>query len=48
LTVAFRSGRTYVYSGVPNGVLEDLMNAASAGKYLNENIKNVYAEKRVV
>lgn len=47
LTVTFNGGRSYVYKGVPNGVLEDLLSAASAGKYFNDNVRGVYQEVRL-
>lgn len=47
LLVSFKSGHTYAYDGVPNGLIDDLLNADSVGKYLNENIKGVYQEKKI-
>lgn len=47
LTVAFRSGKRYVYKGVPNGTLEQLLSAASAGKFFNDNIKDVYESEEI-
>lgn len=47
LWVAFNGGRMYVYSGVPEGVLEAALSAPSVGKFINENVKNVYEERRV-
>jgi hypothetical protein len=39
LTIAFRHGARYVYSGVPRPVYEALRGAASAGAYFNRCIK---------
>ena len=37
-----RSGDTYVYSDVEEGVFEELMQADSKGSYLNRRIKGSY------
>ena len=42
LEIAFRNGGVYRYSGVPAGVHESLMSAASHGTYFNQNIKDRY------
>lgn len=47
LWIAFNGGRTYVYTGVPNGVLDDILAAPSVGKFVNEQIKNVYTGRQV-
>lgn len=39
LTIRFRHGASYVYSGVPRAVYEALRTAASAGAYFNRCIK---------
>ena len=40
LEIEFKSGGIYQYSGVPQPVYDDLMNAASKGKYFHQYIKN--------
>lgn len=42
LYVSFHSGSTYTYSGVPQYVYEELLDASSKGKYFAANIKNSY------
>lgn len=42
LQVVFCSGNAYEYRGVPGNVYEGLMEAESKGKYMNENIVDVY------
>lgn len=42
LYVSFHSGSTYSYSGVPQYVYKELLNASSKGKYFAANIKNSY------
>lgn len=42
LYVEFLSGGTYVYLGVPRRVFDELLTAASKGRYLNAIIKPVY------
>lgn len=39
MTITFKSGSTYSYSGVPQSVWDGLKNAPSAGKYFNSEIK---------
>ena len=46
LEIEFKNG-IYQYSGVPENVYEDLMNASSAGRYLNINIKDGYPCEQV-
>jgi len=41
LEIEFKNG-IYQYSGVSENEYEGLMNASSAGKYFNMNIKNRY------
>lgn len=45
LTIAYRNGRTYDYIGVPQYVYQELIKAASAGYYLNHNIKGRYPQR---
>ena len=42
LEVEFTSGSIYQYFDVPESEYEGLMNAASKGRYLNQNIKDCY------
>ena len=42
LEVKFKSGRTYVYMGVPPETYENFQNADSKGRFFNENIKRVF------
>jgi hypothetical protein len=42
LEVEFRSGRVYRYFGVPPRRYEELLQADSAGRFLNAAIKGVY------
>jgi len=46
LEVTFRSGRIYEYFGVPPAMFEELMRAASAGKYFNAEIKPRFSATR--
>lgn len=43
LQIQFVSGKTYSYQGVPASVYNGLLEASSAGKFFNENIKDQYA-----
>lgn len=47
LTVQYKGDRKYVYSGVPEEVYEQLTDAESVGKFLNQNIVNIYPTERV-
>ena len=47
MTVKFKNGGSYEYSGVPEDEYDGLVNAASCGQYLNDSIKGVYPHKRV-
>ena len=42
LTVTFTDGSDYDYEGVPPEVVIELVNAGSAGRYFNANIRNEY------
>ncbi len=42
LHVQFLSSGYYIYSEVPRGVFDDLMNAASKGSFLNREVKGTY------
>ena len=48
LTVEFRSGRVYQYSGVPPATYRALLNAPSLGTYLNTEITPRYLAREVV
>ena len=47
LEVCFKSGRTYQYFDVPEGVYEGLKNAGSPGAYLNQEVKGKFRYARV-
>jgi lysyl-tRNA synthetase class 2 len=42
LVVLFKSGRRYVYYGVPREVYQDFLDAESQGRYFNAHIKDRY------
>jgi hypothetical protein len=42
LTIQFKKGDTYVYSGVPRDVYEDLLGAESVGKFFLQVVKRKY------
>jgi hypothetical protein len=42
LEIEFNSGGIYHYFNVPVAIYENLMSASSHGKYLHQNIKDVY------
>jgi hypothetical protein len=42
LEIEFTSGTIYQYSDIPESEYEGLMNAASKGRYFNQNIKDCY------
>ena len=43
LTICFRAGAKYVYSGVPRAIYDALKSAASAGAYFNRFIKGRFS-----
>lgn len=43
LHVRYLNNRTYVYSGVPEAVFQELLNAPSTGSFLNRVVKGAYA-----
>lgn len=47
LEIEFQGGKIYHYRAVPQSVYYSLINAASAGKYFNENIRDVYSFKQI-
>ena len=42
LVVEFKNGRKYLYKNVPEKIINDLLAAESAGKFLNAEIKQNY------
>ncbi len=47
LQVEFNSGGSYQYFDVPQPIFDGLLNAASVGGYLNDNVKGSYRYSRV-
>ena len=47
LYIHFHSGGTYVYYDVPMYIYENLMNAASHGKYFHANINGNFRYNRI-
>ena len=48
LEVEFHGGRVYQYYGVPENMFDEVMRAASAGKFFNIYIKDKYPYSRVL
>lgn len=46
LTVQFKNGTSYSYSGVPADTHKKLMDAESVGKHFNEHIKGKFDHKK--
>ena len=46
LRVVFRSGRRYVYEGVPDETYTAMRRSFSKGEYFNEHIRDRYAFRR--
>jgi KTSC domain-containing protein len=46
LTVVFKSGRRYVYLGVPPNIVEEFRAAFSKGEYFNAHIRDHFAFER--
>lgn len=46
LAVEFRNGSVYEYFEIPSNIFEDLVNAASVGRYLAQHIKGIYRYAR--
>lgn len=42
MQITFQQGDTYTFCGVPRGVFEGLLAAASKGSYYNDHIKDRY------
>jgi hypothetical protein len=47
LEIEFQGGKVYHYHNVPQDVYYSLLNATSAGKYFNENIRDLYPFKEI-
>ena len=47
LNVKFNDGHTYVFSGVPNSVYQDLMKSDSAGGHFNASVRGKYSHEKV-
>jgi ribonuclease BN (tRNA processing enzyme) len=47
LYIQFNSGKTYVYFDVPEGVLDQMHQAESVGKFFHASIRNVYVTSQV-
>lgn len=47
LEIAFKGGRVYQYTGVPESIYRGLMGAASHGKYFHRHIENSYPYTRI-
>ena len=47
LTVEFKSGGTYQYFDVPEGIFEQMRSAESKGRFLAQNIKGTYRYARL-
>ena len=45
LVVTWDSGKTSIYTGVPAGVAENVMNSWSVGKALTETVKGQYGHR---
>lgn len=48
LLVVFKSGRRYLYSGVPESEYRSLMAASSHGTYFNANVRDRYEFKELM
>ena len=47
LEVTFKRGAVYRYINVPHGIVNELINAKSAGKYFNGNIAKIFKYEKV-
>lgn len=47
LIVQWQSGKTSSYSGVPDDVAREVMNAASVGSAIRDMIKGVYSHRYI-
>lgn len=48
LTITFKSGADYEYYDLPEDVAIGLVEAESAGRYFEKNIKGIYNYRRVI
>lgn len=42
LVVRFKSGKTYVFKGVPSSLYDEFVNAQSKGKYFGSHVRDNY------
>jgi hypothetical protein len=47
LTITFKSGASYAYSGVDRTTYDDLLTASSPGRYFAEYIKGKHPDRRL-
>jgi hypothetical protein len=47
LELEFRSGASYRYIGVPEQVYQELLSAASKGRYFNQHIRNRFTQVKI-
>lgn len=47
LKVTFHSGETYAYFNVPFNIYQELLNADSKGRFMNNNIIEMYDYARI-
>jgi len=47
LEVEFKGGSVYQYSGIPQEVYNELMEAGSVGSFIHRRIKNVFECERI-
>lgn len=48
LTIAFVTGRRYVYSGVPETIVEEMKRAFAKERYFNRRIRDSYPCRELV
>jgi hypothetical protein len=46
MTIAFKSGGTYHYAGVPHDIHSGLTSAASVGKYFHAHVRGKYPSNK--
>ena len=46
LRLTFQDGRRHTYSGVPQRVFEELIDAGSVGAYFNAYVRDRYSQRR--
>ena len=47
LEIEFRNGRVYQYEGVPQRLVDELLQTPSKGQYFNSQIKGRYSYHRI-